>query len=366
MKRKNEFEEEFEKNSKKSLQTMVTKYSLKDDEESDGSDSEDDWVLATHKCKICKYGHKSLIQHLKKNFSCGQEYSESEWMDLRNGVKMIKRSKEYFRKKRNYKNNREVVLQRNRESYARNKDKYKPTRAAYYKANAENLKNEYQESKKNYEFEEKLKWKTSGRKFRIDELLTGYENKSRSKNKREKDFLLHTRIHFIEKLGKETLTNRTTEVLTQLKQLVFSKYNSFEKDIDAIMTHKKDLEEIPWKTEEEWDAFQIFFDNITKQFHQLCTVLAPKDAPECPNRIMKEWKEVQDEMDMFLLNISEELNEPLSYSTNCYSDKHLGYLKCYCQDLEKQVIVRKRKPIDFTMEDLEQDKEEGSDEDFIC
>ena len=42
MKRKNEFEEEFEKNSKKSLQTMVTKYSLKDDEESDGSDSEDD------------------------------------------------------------------------------------------------------------------------------------------------------------------------------------------------------------------------------------------------------------------------------------------------------------------------------------
>ena len=149
MKRKNEFEVEFEKNSKKKLQTMVTKYSLKDDIESDGSDSEDDWVLATFKCKICKYGHKSLIQHLKKKPSCGQEYSESEWMDLRNGVNMIKKSKEYNRKKRNYKNNREVVLQRNRESYARNKDNYKPTRATYYKANAENMKKGYLESKKN-------------------------------------------------------------------------------------------------------------------------------------------------------------------------------------------------------------------------
>ena len=227
MKRKNEFEVEFEKNSKKKLQTMVTKYSLKDDIESDGSDSEDDWVLATFKCKICKYGHKSLIQHLKKKPSCGQEYSESEWMDLRNGVNMIKKSKEYNRKKRNYKNNREVVLQRNRESYARNKDNYKPTRATYYKANAENMKKGYLESKKNYQFQEELGWKTCGRKFRLDELLTKYENRAREKNTKEQDFLLHTRVQFIEQLRKETLTNEITEKLIQLEQSVFFKIQLF-------------------------------------------------------------------------------------------------------------------------------------------
>ena len=358
MKRKNEFEEEFEKTSKKNLHAMVTKYSLMDGQESDGSDSDDDWVMATYKCKICKYGQKSLIQHLKKRPSCGKEYSESEWMDLKNGVKMIKKTKESLHKKRNYKHKKEIVLQRNRESYARNKENYKPTRAAYYKANAESMKKEYQESKKNYGLEEKLRWKTNGRNFRLDKLLTGYENKARKKNEEGKNFLLGTRVQYIEKLKKETVTERTTEKFTQLEQLVFSKYNSFEKEIDLIMTHKKDLEDTPWQSEEEWDEFERKFKNIEEQFNQLYTIISQKDTPECPNRIMKEWKEVQDEMDKFLLNISEELDKPLPYSTKIVSDLHLD------QDMAKNVVVRKRNPINFTMEDLEKDKEEENDEDY--
>ena len=136
--------------------------------------------------------------------------------------------------------------------------------------------------------------------------------------------------------------------------LVFSKYNSFEKEIDAIMTHKKDLEETPWQSEEEWDEFERKFKNIEEHFNQLYTIFPQKDSSECPNRIIKVWKEVQDEMDKFLLNISEELDKPIPYSTQIVSD----------QDMAKNVVVRKRKPINFTMEDLEKDKEEENDKDF--
>ena len=175
---------------------------------------------------------------------------------------------------------------------------------------------------------------------------------------------MHTRVQFIEQLRKETLTNEITEKLTQLEQSVFSKYNSFEKEIDAIMTHKKDLEETPWKTEEEWVAFDKKFDNITDQFNQLYTIISQNDSPEYPNRIIKEWNEVQNEMDDFLLNISEELNKPLSYSTMPrYSKKYVPDIHTY-RELAKKVIVTKGKPVNFTMEDL--DKEEENDEDFKC
>ena len=349
-----------EEQVKNNLKIMADKYSLKSDEESDDSmasnDSyiSDDWIIPTYKCKICKIKFMSLIQHLKKQSSCGKEYTESEWSDLIQGNNMIKKMKAINRKRRNYKNNREVVLKKNRESYTRNKDKYKPTRAAYYKANAESMKKEYQESKKNYGLEEKLRWKTEGRHFRLDELLTGYESKARKKNEERKNFLLDTRVQYIEKLKSETVTHTTIEKFTQLELLVFSKYNSFEKEIDAIMTHKKDLEETPWQSEEEWDEFERKFKNIEEHFNQLYTIFPQKDSSECPNRIIKEWKEVQDEMDKFLLNISEELDKPIPYSTQIVSD----------QDMAKNVVVRKRKPINFTMEDLEKDKEEENDKDF--
>ena len=144
-----------EEQVKNNLKVMANKYSLKSDEESDDSMSSndsyisDDWIIPTYKCKICKIKFSILIQHLKKSL-CGKEYTESEWSDLIQGNNMIKKIKAINRKRRNYKNNREVVLKKNRESYSRNKDKYKPTRAAYYKENAESMKKEYQESKKNY------------------------------------------------------------------------------------------------------------------------------------------------------------------------------------------------------------------------
>ena len=52
-----------------------------------------------------------------------------------------------------------------------------------------------------------------GRNFRLDKLLTGYENKARKKNEEEKNLLLGTRVQYIEKLKKET------EVLYKLEHL---------------------------------------------------------------------------------------------------------------------------------------------------
>ena len=108
--------------------------------------------------------------------------------------------------------------------------------------------------------------------------------------------------------------------MINFEKIITDKYKLFEKEIDAIMIDVKDFQKETFETIEEMYKRETI---INRKFHQLYKAIYRKDEPESPDRILKEWKEVQNEVDKELISVSLKYNELPSYSPKCYSHSHI-------------------------------------------
>ena len=323
------------------------------------SKSEIDVERRSHHCKLCsrtfmKQG--SLVDHIHKDH---KNYPEDDVNKLQKEIfeKKKIREREYYKKnkedilkknKKKYEENKEHILDIKKSSYWNNKDDYVATRANYYKKNREILlpknkeyywqnkegisskrKEWYQQGKKQY-FEEQAQSELQELHVRSVGWLNRYEETARDINRCEGRFMKNTRMKHIQKLKLNINSENIKEKLVELEQTIIDKYNSFEKEVDNIKEDVNEYEKEVFETEEIlWEKLKI----IERKFHQLYKTITTKDEPETPDRIMNEWKKVQDKVDEELVSISLEFNQPLSYGVKCHSDFHSrenSNWPCYC------------------------------------
>ena len=103
----------------------------------------DYFLFQDEKCKVCNLWYKSLIQHIKKNSSCGPQYKENEMEELRlRAITLTKKNKKTWAKE-----NKDQAKASNDNYYQANKAK----KAAYYQKNKEEIgKKMAQYHNKNY------------------------------------------------------------------------------------------------------------------------------------------------------------------------------------------------------------------------
>ena len=336
--------------------------------QSDSDDYSDDegFRLFTYcrKCKVCKQWQKRLLQHLNKSLECGKGYNETELLDLKEELKSFQKYKTSERKKANYQHNKQNLAQkyqenkanifkkyaenksmyqeRKRKSYHENKEKYVPTREKYYQENKEKIKNKYEVQKKTFLEQNWLMEHNEHREFRLS-LLTKLEENVRAKNNTENRFMTSTRIRHIEKLMPKCQSTKTKEELDELGKTIIDKFNAFETKIDLIMKGTKDMEAINFQSNDDWKVFTDMCSKLEEDLDKLRCSHSRKDAPK-DQKISTEWKELQLLIDDQLKTISDELNEPLSYSTKCNSTLHhekpVWYGLCYCQKLDPAEVKK--------------------------
>ena len=320
----------------------------------DSDDSEDEsifWSHTLHRCKACKQIFSKLRQHLSKQSECQKEYSEellNDIEDARNMYSGRRKSKKYYenhgkREKaqkyqenkgeiaRKYQENKASIRAKNNTSYNDHKYGYVETRAKYYQDNKDHLsqksKKYHQDNKtriserykRDKKEAEELQAKADLEKA-IEVRLEHFDNdelRARNINRMEGEFLKDTRQKQIKKLKLNALSAEEKQKLINFEKLIIHKYNSFEKEIDAIMIHVNDFKKENFETREEMFKKEKIID---RKFHQLYKAIYRKDEPESPDRILKEWKEVQNEVDIELIALSLKLNVPVPYSPKCWSN----------------------------------------------
>ena len=94
-------------------------------------------------------------------------------------------------------------------------------------------------------------------------------------------------------------------------------FTCFEEEIDVIMIDVKGFMKETFESMEDMYKKEKIID---RKFHQLYKAIYSKDEPESPDRILKEWKEVQNEVDIELIALSLKLNVPVPYSPKCWSN----------------------------------------------
>ena len=287
------------------------------------------------------------------------------------------REEEYYNKNREhilkqkakrYETEKKWMLDRNNVSYWNNRESYTKTRANYYQKNKEKLLSSSKENYKNNNekisskrkedyHQDKKKFYEDKAKSDLEEAIevrlkffNEHEIKARNINRVEGEFFKDTRLKLIKRLKSKSLSKGDKQKLINFEKIITDKYKLFEKEIDAIMIDVKDFQKETFETIEEMYNREMI---INRKFHQLYKAIYRKDEPESPDRILKEWKQVQNEVDKELIRISLKYNELPSYSPKCYSHSHIvdSLLKdYYCKDKDLETI---RKEWTNYMEDEE-------------
>ena len=293
------------------------------------------------KCKGCNVSYKSLLKHLGQKEACHQAYSEQEMNYLKDAVKLAFNAKVSKRKKQHYQENKMSFDEKNSDYYHQNSDKISEKRAEYYlknkevlvgkikqrqidkkvqeqkaKAEAEAVKGGHKRDKKEAEEHREKSPLEEAIKVRL-ESISSNEMTARNINRVEGEFLKDTRLKQILKLKLKPLSEGEKQKLINLEKVIANKYKSFEEEIDVIMIDVKGfMKETFESMEDMYKKTKI----IDRKFHQLYKAIYSKDEPESPDRILKEWKEVQNEVDIELIALSLKLNVPVPYSPKCWSN----------------------------------------------
>ena len=348
--------------------------------------------LDISKCKGCHVSYKSLLKHLVKKEACHQAYSDQEMNHLKDAVKLACDAKESKRKKMNYQQDKQEILEKRKLHYQKNKisisekrsdyyhqnsDKIVEMRAEYYlknkeailektkqrqhdkkvqeqkaKAEAEAVKGGHKRDKKEAEEHKEKSPLEEAIKVRL-ESISSNEMTARNINRVEGEFLKDTRQKQILKLKLNPLSEGEKQKLINLEKVIANKYKSFEEEIDVIMIDVKGfMKETFESMEDMYKKTKI----IDRKFHELYKAIYSKDEPESPDRILKEWKEVQNEVDIVLIALSLKLNVPVPYSPKCWSnckrpcDLHIypdpdelrNEWTKYIEDTEENSVIRSK------------------------
>ena len=348
--------------------------------------------LDISKCKGCHVSYKSLLKHLVKKEACHQAYSDQEMNHLKDAVKLACDAKESKRKKMNYQQDKQEILEKRKYHYQKNKisisekrsdyyhqnsDKIVEMRAEYYlknkeailektkqrqhdkkvqeqkaKAEAEAVKGGHKRDKKEAEEHKEKSPLEEAIKVRL-ESISSNEMTARNINRVEGEFLKDTRQKQILKLKLNPLSEGEKQKLINLEKVIANKYKSFEEEIDVIMIDVKGfMKETFESMEDMYKKTKI----IDRKFHELYKAIYSKDEPESPDRILKEWKEVQNEVDIVLIALSLKLNVPVPYSPKCWSnckrpcDLHIypdpdelrNEWTKYIEDTEENSVIRSK------------------------
>ena len=108
-----------------------------DQDQGDGNARMNDMDIC--KCKGCHVSYKSLLKHLVKKEACHQAYSDQEMNHLKDAVKLACNAKESKRKKMNYQQDKQEILEKRKLHYQKNKISISEKRSDYYQQNLDKI-----------------------------------------------------------------------------------------------------------------------------------------------------------------------------------------------------------------------------------
>ena len=320
----------------------ISKQKVSEKSENQSSTSEDAKVKPTYNCINCSRTFKVqayFLDHINENHPnypdsalTKEQIAILEGTTTREEVYYLENRDKILKKKaKRYETEKEWMLDRNNASYWNNRESYTETRAKYYQKNKEKIKEHYEKNKEEISSKRKALYLQDKKKFYEDKAKSRLEEAievrmkhfdysaltARNINRMEGEFFKDTRLKHIKRLQLNMLSAGDRQKLVNFEKVITSKYKHFEKVINDIMKDVKAFKKETFETIEEMYKKE---DIINRKFHQLYKTIYRKDEPESPDRILKEWKEVQREVDRELFALSLKYNESLPYSPKCESE----------------------------------------------
>ena len=143
------------------------------------------YVPNINRCKSCKLKFNSIIQHLKKNKKCGQEYSEEDMKLKKAEVELESKALKLRKMREKYEIDKSEILEKRKKYHSENKKEISKKKADYN----ERSKDEISLRNAKY-YEEKQDSIKKNRKKRYAIKLVEKEEDKRSKYKSSKESLI--------------------------------------------------------------------------------------------------------------------------------------------------------------------------------
>ena len=369
------------------------------------------------RCKVCKWKCKSLKQHLHRAKKCRASYSESDMKDINEKLQEISKAKKkqlnaesYQRNKSDmakyYKENKAEIIKKRHEHYRKNKSKVKKSsmkyykkhrpeyakkRAEYYLKNQDHLRAKTKKWRDDDEERTRISLENSRRESnrnRFIEYITSFEQEARGLNKKMKEQFIFTRGHEMKILSEIGISHKMKETFEDIEKIIDQIYNYFETHIDELIKNFND------EINDDKDHSKTF-DATEEKFNRLLQVNFHAKSSKA---IYNEYNIIYILADDTLKTLSDEMKRSLSYSQKCNgltththfkdevfpgkcilcSGKHDEWVGLPFKERIKKVkeflhgtstsepavmkenknYIRKRKPVDFTMSDLEEDEDD--------